>query len=78
MPRFFFHIHDELDASDEEGSVLHDAAAARLHALTGARSLAAEQVEKGRLNLSHHIDVYDEAHRLLFTLPFSEAVEVRD
>ena len=78
MPRFFFHVHDEVDAQDEEGTVLADIEAAKLQALAGARSLAAEQVEKGHLNLSHSLRGEDEARELLFILPFGEAVKVRD
>lgn len=76
MPRYFFHVHDDVDAWDEEGAQLADVHAARLHAIAGARSLAAEQVTKGHLNLAHEIAVEDEAHALLFTLSFAEAVSV--
>jgi hypothetical protein len=77
VPKFFFHVHDDLDARDHDGAELPDVEAAMLHALAGARSLAAEQVAKGYLNLAHEIVVEDEAHALLFKLPFGEAVDVK-
>ena len=76
MPRFFFHVHDEIVAFDDEGVELPSAAVARQEALRGARSLACEEVLKGRLHLNHRIEVVDENGRILETVKFGDAVAV--
>jgi len=77
MPRFYFHVYNDLIAKDEEGLELRDIAAAREEAISGARGLmAAELVEKGRLRLQHRIEVTDEQGRTVLTIPFRELVEI--
>lgn len=76
IPRFFFIIHDDIDAEDDEGMILSGPEAARKEALKGARALACEQVCKGYLKLNHRIDVADESGRIVLTIPFREAVAV--
>ena len=78
MPRFFFHVYHDIVAQDEEGTELPNLAAARLHALMGARDLDAEQVRHGHLELSHWIDVVDERGEKVLTLTFRDAVDIRD
>ena len=78
MPRYFFHIYDDVIAHDEEGTELPNAAAARLHALRGARSLIAEQVLHGYFVLSHWIDVVDDQGAPVMTIAFRDAVDVKD
>ena len=54
MPRFYFHLHDDLDATDAEGIELPNLDAARNHALRDVRSTAAEMIqETGRIGLQH-------------------------
>ncbi len=77
MPRFFFHVYDDIVAQDEEGTELPNLAAARLHALMGARDLIAEQVRHGHFELSHWIDVIDEHGEKVLTLTFRDAVDIR-
>ena len=76
MQRFFFHIYDDVASLDEEGEVLPDFAAARKEAIRGARSIAAEQVLKGRLNRSHWVDIADETGDVLGTVTFGDAIAV--
>ncbi len=78
MPRYFFHIYDDLIAHDEEGVELPNVSAARLNALIGARSLIAEQVKRGYLVLSHWIDVVDEHGEPVMTVTFGDAVDVKE
>lgn len=78
MPRYFFHVYDDIIARDEEGVELPSLAAARLRAIRGARDIIAEQVRHGHLVLSHWIDVVDEHGEKVLTLPFREAVDVKD
>lgn len=77
MPRFFFHVYDDLVAHDDEGIVLPNLDAARLQALMGARELMQEQLKHGYISLSHWIDVLDEAGALVLHLTFRESVEIR-
>ncbi|HEU0134705.1 MAG TPA: hypothetical protein VFR28_07765 [Allosphingosinicella sp.] len=76
MPRFFFHVFDDLESRDDEGIDLPDSEAARGAALAGARAMMCDQVAKGRLSLHHRIEVEDQEGAVILTLPFRDAVEV--
>lgn len=76
MPRFFFNVYDDIVALDDEGVTLPDVEAAKQEALRGARSLAAEQVLAGRLNLQHWIEASDETGAVVATVTFRDAVAV--
>jgi hypothetical protein len=73
MPTFFFHVYDDHVCHDDDGLELPDVGAAHREAERSARSLACEQITKGRLNLRHRIEVEDEHRRLVLTLPFKNA-----
>jgi hypothetical protein len=76
MPRFFFNVHDEATTIDEVGLELPDLAAAHQAAIEEARAVISEEVRRGRIDLSHRIEVEDEARRPVLLLPFSAAVEI--
>ena len=76
MPRFFFHLYDDMVARDDEGQELPDAEAARSAALVSAREMACAEVLAGRLNLGHRLEVEDESGTLLASVRFSEAVDI--
>jgi hypothetical protein len=76
MPRFFFHLHNDLDTPDPEGRELPDGAAARDTAVREARELAAATVTQGRLDLGHFIEVADETGAPQFRVTFGDAVAV--
>ena len=76
VPRYFFHVYDDLVLRDDEGIELADTVAARDAALAGAREMMCDQVKKGRLSLHHRIEVEDERGRVILTLPFDEAVSI--
>jgi hypothetical protein len=78
VPRYFFHVYDDVIAHDEEGLELPNEEAARLQALIGARDLIAAQVKHGYLIRSHWIDVADEEGQVLFKVTFGEAVHIRE
>ena len=78
MPRYFFHVYDDVIAQDEEGVELPSIEAARLNALIGARDLIAEQVRRGYFVLSHWIDVVDEQGAPVLTVAFRDAVDIRE
>ena len=76
MPRYYFHLRDDLSVDDEEGQELPNLQAAREVALQNARSIACEAVHKGHLNLDHRIDVADATGEIVLTLPFREAFTI--
>ena len=78
MPRYFFHVYDDVIAKDEEGAELPNLAAARLNALVGARDLIAEQVRHGYIVLSHWIDVVDEQGEAVLTIAFRDAIDIKE
>ena len=76
MPRYFFHLYDDVVSIDEEGSELPDVAAARELALKNARAIACQEVLEGHLSLGHRIEVEDEEGRPVLVLPFQDAVTI--
>ena len=78
MPRYFFHLYDDIITHDDEGVELPNEAAARLQALKGARDIISSQVRHGYLVRSHWIDVVDEQGQVVLQVTFGDAVEVKD
>ena len=79
VPRFYFHLHNDMDVVDEEGVELPDLEAARSHAVRQARVTFAETArDAGHVVLHHRIDVEDEQGTVLATVKFGEAVKVED
>ena len=76
MPRYFFHLHNDIDAFDEEGRDLPGLQDARAVAIQEARDMAAESVKLGRLTLSHYVAVTDKSGTTVFTTSFREAVQI--
>lgn len=77
MPRFYFHLRDDVSADDEEGKELPDIGAARAQAEKYARALAAASVaERGILNLDHRIEVTNEAGQDALTVRFADVVTI--
>ena len=78
MPHYFFHIIDDLHTADDEGAELGDLAAARGHAIASARVLMCETLtQDGRINLAHRIDIEDEARRVVDSVAFEDAIDIR-
>lgn len=77
MPRFYFHLHNDMDAPDEEGLNFDDLATARVYTIHLARFTAAEEIkETGRLVPDHRIDIENEQGEVLDTVLFRDAVEI--
>ena len=77
MPRFYFHLLNDVDAPDEEGKELADLDAAREHARRNIRFTAAESLkEQGRVVLSHRIQIEDGGGNLLDTVFFSDVLNI--
>jgi hypothetical protein len=78
MPRFFFDVSNGQGfASDEEGVDLQDQAAAVHMAMDSIRSILAEEVRKGVIDLDGYIEVRDAAAQALARIAFTEAFTVR-
>jgi hypothetical protein len=76
VPRFFFHLYDDLVSRDAEGVELADRQAAEEKAVESAREVAAAQVLNGHLDLSHRIEVEDEAGEIVIMVPFGDVVSI--
>ena len=76
MPRYFFHVYDDVIARDDEGVELPNIEAARLNAIRGARDIIAGQVRHGHFVQSHWIDVVDENNETVLKVAFRDAVDI--
>jgi hypothetical protein len=76
LPRFYFHVFDDAVLLDDEGMELADSDAACREAVAGIRAMICDQVAKGRLPLSHRVEVADEAGRAVFNMTFGEAIRI--
>jgi len=78
VPRFYLHLHNDLDVPDEEGVDLPDLDAVRTHALRQARFTFSQMArDEGRVVLHHRIDIEDEHQRVLDTVYFRDAVNIQ-
>jgi hypothetical protein len=78
VPRYFFDLHNDMDACDDEGVELSNTDAALAHALSEARTMIQASVaETGRIDLRHHIDVRDESGTIVYVMHFEDAVTVQ-
>ena len=76
MAHYFFNFHDDTVTLDEEGRDCADVAAALALALRDARSIAADRVSQGRLDLSDRVEVVDESGNIVGAVTFADAVKV--
>jgi hypothetical protein len=77
MPRYFFHLHNDMNVIDDLGKELPDLAQARAEALSLARFEASESARsEGKIVLSHRIDVEDRDGKVLATVTFEDAVTI--
>lgn len=77
MPRYFFDLHNDMDALDVEGRDFPDLHAARSTAIKEARAMICASVTaNGKINLQHCIKVRDQGGSVVCVVQFDEAVEV--
>ena len=77
VARFYFHLHNDMNVADNEGTELPDLEAARLHAVRLVRVTFAETAkDEGRVALHHRIDIENEAGEVLDAVRFGDAVRV--
>jgi hypothetical protein len=61
---------------DEEGCDLPDLASARERAIAGLRDVLAGELRNGEIDLGSFIEIEDQDHAHLMTVPFAEAVRL--
>ena len=77
MPLYYFHLCNGSGfVEDEVGTEVADLAAAREHAIAGLRDIMAGEMRVGQLNVASFVEIEDEHHKLVMTVPFVEAVNV--
>jgi len=77
MPRYFFHLYNDIEAADPDGLDLPNIAAARMVALHNVRFTVAEAIKtEGRFAGGHRIDVEDDEGKVLDTIYFRDAVTI--
>jgi hypothetical protein len=76
MPRYYFDLHNDIDALDPEGIDLPGIDEAKSHALLEAREMIEESTSKGHINLNHFIQIRDEGGQILHRLHFDEAIQI--
>lgn len=76
MPRYFFHLHNDIDAPDEEGQEQENDRAAMEQALECARDIASAAVKNGNLNLRHFIVCVAEDGREVGIVRFGDAITI--
>lgn len=78
MPHYYFHVQNGHGfIRDEEGIDLEDEASAHAMAMDSIRSMVAEEVRKGVLDLDGYIDVLDHGSVCLTRIDFPEAFTIR-
>ena len=77
MPRYFFHLHNDLDVQDEEGQELSGLEEARERAIQYALDMSAASVlEHRKINLLHRIEVADQSGEIAFKVEFGNLITV--
>ena len=78
MPRYFFHLHSDVDSADHEGFELPDLEDAKTVALSSARFVARQTVMgMGPLIMGHHIGIENDEGQVLATVYFRYATKAR-
>lgn len=78
MPHFYFQVRNgHRHTPDEDGLDLANQAAAVQIALESIRSMVAEDVQLGVVDLDGCIDIIDDEGNLLVTVSFAEAFRVK-
>ena len=77
MPRYYLHVcNGQGFSEDETGQEFANERAARQGAIDGLRDLMSAELRQSELNLGSFIEIENETHELVATIPFEEAVRV--
>ncbi|RSV33277.1 hypothetical protein CA234_22745 [Sphingomonas sp. ABOLE] len=75
MQRYFFNVHDQNGSLiDPEGTVCADLDAARRTAIHSVRSILAEDLVQGCIDMNGMVDVLDAGGGLIESIAFAECV----
>jgi hypothetical protein len=77
MPRFYFHLYNDVITCDEEGREIADVDTARSIAVAEARALLAAEAVKGHIDFTHRVVIADEGGRVVATVTYRDAVAVQ-
>ena len=78
MPRYRFHIYNDVQTLDMEGREFPDFAAAHTDAIGSARDLMAADITSiGEINLGHWIELEDDDGEVV-VVNFRDAVTIKD
>jgi hypothetical protein len=77
MARFYLHLHNSIGTvRDEEGVELSDLEAARNQAVRSVRSIIADEVQHGVLNLQGRVEIADATGSVLGVVRYRDAFEL--
>ncbi len=77
VPRYYFHLINDMDVADFQGVELSNLEDARSEAVHQARGMIGEMTKtEGRIVLSHRIDIEDEEGRVLDSVVFRDIVRI--
>ena len=78
MQTYYFHLRDGTDVLlDPDGRLLPSLAAVAGAALFEARSIISADAKSGKISLGQSIDVENEAGKLVHTIAFTDAVQIK-
>lgn len=78
MPRFRFHLYNDVETMDPVGRIFPDFDSAHVDAIQNARELmAADITGKGEINIGHWIELEDEEGEIS-VVAFRDAVTIHD
>lgn len=76
MPRFRFHLYNDVQTMDTVGRMFSDLDAARVDAISNARAImASELASRGEINLGHWIELEDDEGEIVI-VPFRDAITI--
>ena len=76
LPRYTFHLHNDLETEDLVGKVFPDLASAKAHATAQARLMVSFSADEyGKIDLRHFISVRDIDGSVLAMVRFEDAVQ---
>ena len=76
MPRFYFHIYDEVETLDLDGLELPGIEAAIAVAIHELRQLAAYELKReGKVDMAARIDITDDAGRIVERVHFDDVLD---
>jgi hypothetical protein len=79
VPRYYFHLINDMDVADFQGVELSNLDEARSEAVHQARGMIGEMTKtEGRIVLSHRIDIENGEGRVLDSVVFRDILRVED